>query len=90
MYQDDYLSLSFGSFACFLALNGNTLGVDATTLEANAALRLILHRRTGESYEEFLKKLAEESGIETVHLGPVDNPPISIGGLSKCLFGQQR
>ena len=46
-------------------LKGNTLGVDATTLEANAALRSIVHRRTGESYEEFLKKLAEESGIET-------------------------
>ena len=46
-------------------LKGNTLGVDATTLEANAALRSIVHRRTGESYDEFLKKLAEESGIET-------------------------
>ena len=46
-------------------LKGNTVGVDATTLEANAALRSIVHRRTGESYEEFLKKLAEESGIET-------------------------
>ena len=46
-------------------LKGNTLGVDATTLEANAALRSIVHRRTGESYEEFLKKLAEESGIQT-------------------------
>ena len=46
-------------------LKGKTLGVDATTLEANAALRSIVHRRTGESYEEFLRKLAEESGIET-------------------------
>ena len=46
-------------------LKGNTVGVDATTLEANAALRSIVHRRTGESYEEFLRKLAEESGIET-------------------------
>lgn len=46
-------------------LKGNTIGVDATTLEANAALRSIVRRDTGEAYEEFLKRLAKESGIET-------------------------
>ena len=46
-------------------LKGNTIGVDATTLEANAALRSIVRRDTGESYEEFLTRLAKESGIET-------------------------
>jgi transposase len=46
-------------------LRGKTLGVDATTLEANAALRSIVRRDTGESYEEFLIKLAKASGIET-------------------------
>jgi transposase len=46
-------------------LDGKTLGVDATTLEANAALRSIVHRRTGESYREFLTRLAKASGIET-------------------------
>ncbi len=46
-------------------LDGKTLGVDATTLEANAALRSIVRRETGESYQEFLQRLAKESGIET-------------------------
>lgn len=46
-------------------LDGKTLGVDATTLEANAALRSIVRRDTGESYQEFLQRLAKESGIET-------------------------
>ena len=46
-------------------LKGNTIGVDATTLEANAALRSIVRRDTGEQYNEFLKRLAKESGIET-------------------------
>ena len=46
-------------------LKGTTIGVDATTLEANAALRSIVRRDTGERYEEFLTRLAKESGIET-------------------------
>ena len=46
-------------------LRGKTLGIDATTLEANAALRSIVRRDTGESYEEFLVGLAKASGIET-------------------------
>ena len=46
-------------------LKGKTLGVDATTLEANAALRSIVRRDTGEGYETFLTGLAKASGIET-------------------------
>jgi transposase len=46
-------------------LKGNTIGVDATTLEANAALRSIVRRDTGEQYNEFLTRLAKESGIQT-------------------------
>lgn len=46
-------------------LRGKTIGVDATTLEANAALRSIVRRDTGESYEEFLRGLAKQSGIAT-------------------------
>ena len=42
-------------------LKGTTIGVDATTLEANAALRSIVRRDTGERYEEFLTRLAKES-----------------------------
>src|SRR2546430_15144577 len=46
-------------------LKGKTLGIDATTLEAHAALRTIERRDTGEGYQEFLKRLAQESGIAT-------------------------
>lgn len=46
-------------------LKGKTIGVDATTLEANAAMRSIVRRDTGDNYQEFLTELAKESGIET-------------------------
>src|SRR6516162_4466449 len=46
-------------------VKGKTIGVDATTLEANAALRSIVRRDTGEAYNDFLTKLAQASGIET-------------------------
>lgn len=46
-------------------IKGKTLGIDATTLEANAALRSIIRRDTKETYEEFLTRLAQASGIET-------------------------
>ncbi len=46
-------------------VTGRTLGIDATTLEANAALRSIVRRDTGEGYEAFLTGLAEASGIVT-------------------------
>jgi transposase len=46
-------------------VKGKTIGIDATTLEANAALRSIVRRDSGESYEEFLTTLAKASGIGT-------------------------
>ena len=46
-------------------VKGKTLGVDATTLEANAAMRSIVRRDTGEGYQAFLENLAKASGIET-------------------------
>jgi transposase len=46
-------------------LEGKRIGIDATTLEASAAMRSIVRRDTGESYEEFLTGLAKASGIET-------------------------
>ena len=46
-------------------LKGKTIGIDATTLEANAAMRSIVRRDTGEGYDEFLRRLAQESGIAT-------------------------
>src|SRR5271169_1777499 len=46
-------------------IQGKRVGVDATTLEASAAMRSIVRRDTGERYEEFLTGLAKASGIET-------------------------
>jgi transposase len=46
-------------------LKGNVIGIDATTFDANAAMRSIVRRDTGERYEEFLTRLAAESGIRT-------------------------
>jgi transposase len=44
---------------------GKRVAIDATTLEANAAMRSIVRRDTGASYNEFLTGLAQASGIET-------------------------
>jgi transposase len=44
---------------------GKRVAIDATTLEANAAMRSIVRRDTGVSYNEFLTGLAKASGIET-------------------------
>ena len=38
-------------------LKGRTVAIDATTLEANAAMRSIVRRDTGETYQEFLTRL---------------------------------
>src|SRR3989454_6552738 len=46
-------------------LKGQRIAIDATTLEANAAMRSIVRRDTGESYEEFLRGLAKASGMAT-------------------------
>src|SRR5712692_1272300 len=46
-------------------LKGRTIAIDATTLEANAAMRSIVRRDTGESYQAFLTRLADTSGIKT-------------------------
>lgn len=46
-------------------IEGKTIGVDSTTLEANAALRSIVRRDDGQKYQEFLTDLARQSGIET-------------------------
>jgi transposase len=46
-------------------VKGQTIGIDATTLEANAALRSIVRRDSGETYQDFLTRLAQASGIET-------------------------
>lgn len=45
-------------------LSGKTVGVDATTLEANAAMRSIVRRDSGQGYDEYVKQLARAAGLE--------------------------
>ncbi len=45
-------------------LKGKRVAVDATFLEANAAMKSIVRRDTGESWGEYIKHLAEEEGVE--------------------------
>lgn len=46
-------------------VRGKTVGIDATTLEANAAMKSIVRKDSGQSYDEFLQGLAKTSGIDT-------------------------
>src|SRR3954471_23331671 len=46
-------------------IKGDRIGVDASAVEANAALRAIVRREDGEGYREMLERLARESGIAT-------------------------
>ena len=43
---------------------GQTVGVDSTLLEANAAMKSIVRRDTGEDWKEYLRRLAAEAGLE--------------------------
>jgi transposase len=45
-------------------LEGQTIAIDATTLEANAAMRSIRRRDDGRRYEEYLQDLAQAEGLE--------------------------
>ena len=46
-------------------VRGKTIGIDATTLEANAAMRSLVRRDAGENYETLVKGLSEASGVPT-------------------------
>ncbi len=46
-------------------VRGKRIGVDASTMEANAALRTIVRRDDGRTYREMLTQMAKQSGIET-------------------------
>lgn len=63
--HEEVFSWVLGLLADQKLLKGRTVGVDGSTLEANAAMRSIVRRDTGASYDDFLTDLAKESGIET-------------------------
>jgi transposase len=45
-------------------MKGKTIGIDSTTLEANAAMKSIVRRDNQESYSDYLKRLAQAEGVE--------------------------
>lgn len=45
-------------------LKGRKLGIDTSTLEANASMRSIEHRMTGDDYQAYVEKLAEAAGVD--------------------------
>ena len=46
-------------------LRGKHLGIDTSVLEANASLKSLKHRLTGEQYRQYVKRLAKEAGVDT-------------------------
>jgi len=52
-------------------LGGKTVGVDSTTLEANAAMKTIVRRDTGEDWQEYVTRLMREEGA----IDEDDEPP---------------
>jgi transposase len=46
-------------------VKGERIGVDGSTMEANAALRTIVRRDSGETYRQMLTRMAQESGVAT-------------------------
>lgn len=52
-------------------LKGQTVGVDSTTLEADAAMKSIVRRDTGEDWKKYLTRLMQEEGL----LAEDDDPP---------------
>ena len=53
-------------------LSGKTVGVDSTTLEANAAMKSIVRRDTGEDWKEYVTRLMQEEGIVEEQHEPTD------------------
>ena len=47
-------------------MRGKTIGIDSTTLEANAAMKSMVRRDTQQGYDEYLKRLAQAEGAEAV------------------------
>lgn len=53
-------------------LSGQTVGVDSTTLEANAAMKSIVRKDTGEDWKEYVTRLMREDGVIEPEQEPTD------------------
>ncbi|WP_052310898.1 transposase [Sphingobium xenophagum] len=63
--NDQIFAWVLGLVANHELVKAERIGVDGSTMEANAVLRTIVKRDTGETYREMLTRMAKESGIET-------------------------
>jgi IS5 family transposase len=68
---DEVFQFVLGIAAAKKLIAGKTVGVDSTTLEANAAMKSIVRRDTGEDWNECVIRLMREEGV----IGPDDTPP---------------
>ncbi len=69
-------------------LDGQTVAIDGTTLEANAAMRAIRRRDDGRKYEEYLKELAQAEGIDDPileELSRLDRKPKKKASNKECM-----
>src|SRR5271156_2049682 len=53
-------------------LGGQTVGVDSTTLEANAAMKSIVRRDSGEDWRQYVTRLMREEGLVSAEETPND------------------
>ena len=61
---DQVFTIVLGALEKHGLLKGKNLGIDSSVIEANASLRGLVNRNTGEQYWEYVKRLAQESGID--------------------------
>jgi len=63
-WHDEAFALVLAILAEHGLIKGDTIGIDASTMDANAALRSLRRKVDGKSYEEYVQQLAAESGVE--------------------------
>jgi len=62
---EQIFDLLLAALAAAKLLRGKHLAIDTSVLEANASLRSLTHRLTGEKYRQYVKRLAKDAGVET-------------------------
>jgi transposase len=62
---DDVFGLTLAALKEHKLFKGKNIAIDASTIEANASLKSLEHRMTGEAYRQYVKRLAEEAGVDT-------------------------
>ena len=65
----DHSNLSWIRERLLMEVDGKSIAVDSTTLEANATMKSIVRRDTGEDWRKYLKRLTQDAGLS-------DNSPL--------------